>query len=115
MGLKFHPWKSSFGGKVAFLNIVHPVHVEVTDLMVSHSIKAGVAQGSILRPTLILVYINELVLFEPKVGMYADDTTIYFTLDKRLSRLRWLVNSGLILIPLLIRATMAGIFQPKQN
>ena len=44
---------------------------------------AGVPQGSVLRPTLFLVSINHLpddVL--SRIGIYADDTSLYFSLDK---------------------------------
>ena len=44
-----------------------------------YPVNAGVSQGSILDPTLFLLYINEL----PddaicNIAIYADDTTLYF-------------------------------------
>ena len=47
------------------------------------AVNAGVPQGSIIGPTLFLLFINDLPDdIISKIGIYADDTTLYSCLDE---------------------------------
>ena len=45
-------------------------------------VKAGVPQGSILGPTLFLLYINDISDVICDMAIYTDDTTLYSKCDK---------------------------------
>ena len=47
-----------------------------------HPVNAGVPQGSILGPTVLLLYISVLLDVTCNIAIYADDTTLYSTCDQ---------------------------------
>ena len=45
-------------------------------------IRAGVPQGSILGPLLVLLFMNDIVLdIESNIRLFADDTSLYIIVD----------------------------------
>ena len=62
-----------------------------------YSVNAGVPQGSILSPTLFLLYINDLPDVICNIVIYADDTTLSVTGHLICGKnWNWLLNLNLI-------------------
>ena len=47
-----------------------------------YPVNAGVPEGSILGPTLFLLYTNDLLDVICDIAIYADDTTVYSECDQ---------------------------------
>ena len=90
-------WHAGLLHKLKSYGVVGPILGILESFMIERSLKvvldgqssplfcinAGVPQGSVLGPTLFLVFINDLpdgIL--SRIGIYADDTTLYSSLGK---------------------------------
>ena len=103
----FHsPWSPWSFGRQKWQHVVNNTSYESSSLTIGY----GVPQGSILGPILFVIYINDLPqsLLKSQIGMYVDDTVIYFSdpcpdvikqvLQNDLTNVeKWLVSNRLIL------------------
>jgi retron-type reverse transcriptase len=78
--------------------LTHRCQVTVVDNKQSSGkpMNIGVPQGSILRPLLFIIYVNELpnCITSCDISMYADDTVIYFS-SKSVKNIEGKLNEGL--------------------
>ena len=90
-------WHAGLLHKLKSYGVVGPILGILESFMIERSLKvvldgqssplfcinAGVPQGSVLEPTLFLVFINDLPDgMLSRIGIYADDTTLYSSLGK---------------------------------
>ena len=91
---------TGFGMMVFFTNVSHGISGQIFGLISSflsnrrfrvvldgkssqeYPVNARVLQGSILGPTLFLLYINDLPAVICNIAIYADDTTLYSNCDQ---------------------------------
>jgi hypothetical protein len=86
-------------------------------LSVDEEVSFGVPQGSVLGPTLFLIYINDLCsmkLGNAKILSYADDTAIIFT-DSSWNSVQSSTNRGLAEVALWLRLNLLTLNPSKTN